>query len=246
VKPGTRRSRTIPLVIVSFYLGGIAGWWLHASRIGVRPPVVASEAPVDRVAPTSGIVEADPAARPAAPRNPRPAAPLSSDTPAASPSILAAEESSRSAVDALQHHNLRVPLDNVDIASMKGAFTQRRDGTRQHEAVDLLAPRNTPIHAVERGTIVKLFTSKAGGTTIYQFDPTERFCYYYAHLERYAPGLREGQYVSRGEVIGYVGTSGNAPPDTPHLHFAIFELTPEKHWWEGRAIDPYLVFAPQM
>jgi murein DD-endopeptidase MepM/ murein hydrolase activator NlpD len=106
----------------------------------------------------------------------------------------------------------------------------------------MLAPRNTPVHAVDNGTIAKLFKSKAGGLTIYQFDPSQRRCYYYAHLERYAEGLRDGQAVSHGDVIGYVGTSGNAPPNTPHLHFAVFELNADKHWWQGKAIDPYLVF----
>ena len=95
---------------------------------------------------------------------------------------------------------------------------------------------------MENGTIAKLFVSKAGGNTIYQFDPTGQFCYYYAHLERYADGVHEGQAVARGDVIGYVGTSGNAPPLVPHVHFAVYELGPERHWWQGRAIDPYLVF----
>ena len=92
------------------------------------------------------------------------------------------------------------------------------------------------------GSIAKLFTSKAGGLTIYQFDPAGRLCYYYAHLERYADGLKDGQTVSQGDVIGYVGTTGNAPANTPHLHFAVFELNADKHWWQGRAIDPYRVF----
>jgi murein DD-endopeptidase MepM/ murein hydrolase activator NlpD len=95
------------------------------------------------------------------------------------------------------------------------------------------------VRAVENGRIVKLFYSNAGGMTIYQFDPTEQYCYYYAHLERYADGLHEGDRVDKGRVIGYVGTSGNAPKDTPHLHFAVFKLTPEKHWWQGTPIDPY-------
>ena len=106
----------------------------------------------------------------------------------------------------------------------------------------MLAPRNTPVHAVENGTIAKLFTSKAGGLTIYQFDPDRRLCYYYAHLERYADGLNDGQTVSQGDVIGYVGTTGNAPANTPHLHFAVFELNADQHWWQGRPIDPYQVF----
>src|SRR5262249_26800341 len=102
---------------------------------------------------------------------------------------------------------------------------------------------DTPIHAVESGSIAKLFLSKAGGLTIYQFDPTGRFCYYYAHLQRYAEDLADGQDVAAGQVIGYVGTSGNAPPNTPHLHFAIFELTTARQWWKGRALDPYDVFS---
>jgi len=122
------------------------------------------------------------------------------------------------------------------------SFSDQRSGMRAHEALDILAPRNTPVKAVDDGTIARLFYSKAGGTTIYQFDPSEQFCYYYAHLERYAEGLREGQHVSQRDVLGFVGTSGNAPPGTPHLHFAVFELGEDGHWWQGRAIDPYLIF----
>ena len=146
--------------------------------------------------------------------------------------------------DALPPAPLRLPVDEADARAMKGQFGDRRDrGARGHEAVDILAPRNTPVHAVDDGTVAKLFFSKQGGITVYQFDPTERFCYYYAHLERYAPGLREQQKISRGEIIGYVGTTGNAPANTPHLHFAIFRLTPERHWWQGTPIDPWAVFS---
>ena len=90
--------------------------------------------------------------------------------------------------------------------------------------------------------MAKLFTSKAGGLTIYQFDRSRSVAYYYAHLQGYASGLVEGAKVSRGQVLGYVGSTGNASPAAPHLHFAIFVLGPEKHWWQGKAIDPYLVF----
>jgi murein DD-endopeptidase MepM/ murein hydrolase activator NlpD len=136
-----------------------------------------------------------------------------------------------------------MPIEGKTVESMKGGFEEtRNNGGRPHEAVDILAPRHTSIHAVQDGTIAKLFVSKAGGNTIYQFDPSGRLCYYYAHLERYADGLHEGQAVSQGDVIGYVGTSGNAPPGTPHLHFAVFELGPDRHWWQGKAIDPYLAF----
>ena len=139
--------------------------------------------------------------------------------------------------------DLRVPIDGADPASWIGEFAQRRDGgSRGHEAVDILSPRNTPVHAVTNGTIAKIFESKAGGHTVYQFDADRRLCYYYAHLERYADGLHEGQAVNQGDVIGYVGTSGNAPANTPHLHFAVYQLDGEKRWWKGTPIDPYLVF----
>jgi murein DD-endopeptidase MepM/ murein hydrolase activator NlpD len=142
----------------------------------------------------------------------------------------------------LQRSRLRFPIDGTSVESFKGGFAERRGGDRGHEAVDILSPRNTPVHAVENGTIAKLFFSKAGGITIYQFDPTGGLCYYYAHLEQYAEGLHEGQAVTQGDVIGYVGTSGNAPAGTPHLHFAVFELGPDRHWWQGKPIDPYLLF----
>ena len=93
--------------------------------------------------------------------------------------------------------------------------------------------------AAADGTVEKLFTSDAGGLTIYQFEPSGRYAYYYAHLDRYAAGLDEGDTLRRGQVIGYVGSTGNASEDAPHLHFAIFLLGPEKRWWEGTAINPY-------
>jgi murein DD-endopeptidase MepM/ murein hydrolase activator NlpD len=123
--------------------------------------------------------------------------------------------------------------------ALQDTFNETRGGDRRHEALDILAPRDTPVLAVDDGTIAKLFLSKPGGITIYQFDPTSTYAYYYAHLSRYAEGLEEHAAVARGQVIGYVGTTGNAPPETPHLHFAIFQLTEQKRWWQGTAIDPY-------
>jgi len=139
----------------------------------------------------------------------------------------------------LVRRELEIPVEGVKANQLANTFAEKRGGQRTHEALDILAPRNTPVKAVEDGTIARLFESKAGGTTVYQFDPTEQYCYYYAHLERYADGLKEGDHVKKGQVIGYVGTSGNAPKDTPHLHFAVFKLTSAKHWWEGTPINPY-------
>jgi len=157
------------------------------------------------------------------------------------PSSTTAQVSEASPVAELRERHLEIPVRGVVRGKLVDSFNDVRDGTRKHEAIDILAPRNTPILAVEDGTIARLFLSKAGGTTIYQFDPAIRYAYYYAHLERYADGLREGNHVQRGQVLGYVGTSGNAPANTPHLHFAIFRLTEKKEWWHGTPIDPYEV-----
>jgi murein DD-endopeptidase MepM/ murein hydrolase activator NlpD len=145
-------------------------------------------------------------------------------------------------IAALRDRHLTLPVQGVDRSDLVTSFSQKRGSDRLHEAIDILAPRGTPVLAVEDGSIAKLFHSQAGGLTVYQFDPTSSFAYYYAHLDSYASGLKEGDRVTRGQVLGYVGTSGNAPRDTPHLHFAIFRLTDKKQWWQGQAIDPYDVF----
>jgi peptidoglycan LD-endopeptidase LytH len=143
--------------------------------------------------------------------------------------------------DDLRRRDLLLPVQGVSREALRDSFDERRDSTRKHEAIDILAPRHTPVLAVEDGTIAKLFTSQAGGLTVYQFDPTSTYAYYYAHLEGYAKGLAERARVRRGQVIGYVGTSGNAPKGTPHLHFSIFKLTDKKRWWEGSALNPYAI-----
>ena len=132
-----------------------------------------------------------------------------------------------------------LPIAGLRLESMLDTFDKERGGGKPHGATDIMAPRGTPVFAVESGTIRKLFLSKPGGVTIYQFDSNNAYCYYYAHLDRYAVGITEGKRVQRGDLIGYVGSSGNADPDAPHLHFAILELGPDKHWWEGTAINPF-------
>jgi murein DD-endopeptidase MepM/ murein hydrolase activator NlpD len=146
---------------------------------------------------------------------------------------------------ALRSAGLLLPVQGVRPAQLHDTFSETRGGgTRPHEALDILAPRGTPVLAAVDGTVEKLFESVPGGHTIYEFDRTRTHAYYYAHLDRYAEGLAEGQALRRGDVIGYVGSTGNAAEDAPHLHFAIFVLGPEKKWWEGTAIDPFPLLAP--
>ena len=133
---------------------------------------------------------------------------------------------------------LLIPVAGVPASALRDTFLEGRPG-HPHEAIDIAATRGTPVLAADDGTLVKLFTSVRGGLTVYQFDPGRRHAYYYAHLDRYAAELKEGMALRRGEVIGYVGTTGNAPADAPHLHFAVFRLGPEKRWWKGEAINPY-------
>ena len=134
--------------------------------------------------------------------------------------------------------HLAIPVQGIGAEQLQPDFYDER-GQRGHEAIDIMAPRGQPVLAVEDGKIAKLFTSVRGGLTIYQFDPTEKYAYYYAHLDRYADGIASGDNIRRGQVIGYVGSTGNAGAAGPHLHFAIFLLGPEKLWWRGDALDPY-------
>jgi murein DD-endopeptidase MepM/ murein hydrolase activator NlpD len=133
---------------------------------------------------------------------------------------------------------LGLPVEGVPASALRDTFHEGRPG-HPHEALDIMAVRGTPVRAVDDGTLVKLFTSKPGGLTVYQFDPAGQLAYYYAHLDRYADGLHEGMALRRGDLLGYVGTTGNAPPDAPHLHFAVFRLGPEKQWWKGTVVNPY-------
>lgn len=134
--------------------------------------------------------------------------------------------------------DLSPPIQGLKLADLRDSFTEIHNG-HAHEAIDIPEPKGTPVHAVVSGTIRKLFLSKPGGNTIYEFDGSAEYSYYYAHLDRYASGLREGMHVNRGEVIAFVGSTGNADPGAPHLHFAIFKLGPEKQWWRGEAVNPY-------
>lgn len=178
-------------------------------------------------------------APPTAVEAPQPRRPPAS--PPASPPR--AEPSSGDPVTELLDRRLTVPVQGVGRSELMDTYQDPRSGDRTHQAIDIMAPRNRPVLAVDDGVIAKVFRSDLGGKTLYQFDGSGRYSFYYAHLERYARGIEEGDEVSRGQVIGYVGTSGNAPDDAPHLHFAIYRLNEDRRWWEGEPINPYPVLA---
>lgn len=142
----------------------------------------------------------------------------------------------------LAQRALEVPVVGIAPRTLSDHYDQSR-GSRRHEAIDILAPTGTPVVAVDDGRIAKLFTSKAGGLTIYQFDRNAQLAYYYAHLQRYADSVREGMEVKRGTLIGYVGATGNADDKAPHLHFAVFRLGSPPKWWQGEPVNPFPALA---
>ncbi|MBC7990747.1 MAG: peptidoglycan DD-metalloendopeptidase family protein [Luteimonas sp.] len=155
--------------------------------------------------------------------------PIAASPPAVSPTVVPTPNIA----------GLIVPVSGVAPSQLSDTFGDARGSERAHEALDIMAPTGTPVLAVADGSVEKLFDSKQGGLTIYQFEPSGRYAYYYAHLQSFAPGLAEKKAIRQGEVIGYVGSTGNASPAAPHLHFAIFVLGPERQWWKGTPINPY-------
>lgn len=181
--------------------------------------------PVPAPAPSPPVVESAPAALP-------PVQPQADAAPLPQP----AASGDGAALLAARHPI--IPVEGIAAQAVKDNYEQGR-GSRQHEAIDIMAARGTRVFAVDDGKLVKLFHSVPGGITAYQFDPQSRLAYYYAHLDRYADGLKEGMELKRGDLIGYVGSSGNASPEAPHLHFAVFVLGPERLWWKGEPVNPY-------
>jgi len=139
---------------------------------------------------------------------------------------------------------LAIPVAGIRAAQLSDTFTQARAGGRPHDAIDIMAARGTPVVAAAEGTVEKLFFSHGGGgITAYVRSVDGRWMYYYAHLDAYAPGLHEGQRIARGDPVGTVGSTGNASPAGPHLHFAINAMGPNDRWWQGRPINPYPLLA---
>jgi peptidoglycan LD-endopeptidase LytH len=235
--------------VVCTYLVLTRLWWPDvripealAQRVAMVPNAVPSASPAPTepqpfatpaLADTSSAASPSPSATPIEIQPaPLPAPSPSAEARAPEPPILTSD------LDRLRSRALVLPVAGIERKSLQDNFDDDRAG-RHHEAIDILASRGTAVIAVDDGKIEKLFTSVRGGLTVYQFDARGEYCYYYAHLDGYAPGLTQGKTVRKGDVIGFVGTTGNAPPQTPHLHFTIFRLGAEKRWWEGTAINAY-------
>jgi murein DD-endopeptidase MepM/ murein hydrolase activator NlpD len=131
-----------------------------------------------------------------------------------------------------------VPVDGVSVDKLTDSYEAQRDGgARRHGAIDIMAPRGTPVLAADDGKVLRMGFNALGGLTVYQVDAQQRFVYYYAHLDRYSSTLRDGVPVSRGEVIGYVGSTGNASATAPHLHFQVMLF--RERYWEGESVNPF-------
>ena len=163
-------------------------------------------------------------------------APLTRTTGSSFPAVTGAD------LAILRAHGLVIPAQGVKADKLVDSFDEIRGGTRRHEAIDILAPRGTPVLSADAGQVLKLHNSVAGGLSIYVADPSQRFIMLYAHLDRYRPGLAAGMAVRKGELLGYVGSTGNANPAAPHLHFAIARSDNMKEWWKGTPLNPFLVW----
>lgn len=154
------------------------------------------------------------------------------------------EAPSRDPGDELRARHLLIPVEGITAAQLRDTYSAARSGGRVHDAIDIHAPRGTPVLAVADGVIRKLHSGSRGGVSLYQIDNDGRTRYYYAHLDHYADGIAEGRPVRRGEIIGYVGDTGNAQPGDYHLHFSIAILDNPSRWWEGLNVNPYAVLTP--
>lgn len=179
-----------------------------------------STAPV--APPTAPAVPADSPMSAATDEPPPPAVPIPPPAPQA-------ETSAR----------LLVPVQGVRPDQLVDTYTAARSEGRRHDAIDVAAKRGTPVLATANGVVLKLFQSVRGGTTLYQLAPDRRTIYYYAHLDRYAPGMAEGRVLRQGDLIGYVGNTGNAGAGNDHLHFEISTTSDPARYWAGTPQNPY-------
>lgn len=222
--------------LLLFLLGGLVGANATYFLMTRSATSTAAVAVGTKSAPPPATGNALPAQAGEAESSPHDTAPL---LPPPVPNMRGTPIPTTSTPPATSSSDLLVPVQGIATSQLSDTFTDARSAGRSHDAIDIMAPAGTPVLAVADGHVEKLFTSNLGGLTIYEFNRDGTLAYYYAHLQRYADGLSEQQVIARGQVLGYVGSTGNANPEAPHLHFAIFVLGPEKQWWKGDAVNPY-------
>ena len=168
----------------------------------------------------------------------RPAATSSATEPSSASS--SASPSASADVDYLRSRQILVPVAGADMSKVYDTFNDSRDGgERVHRAIDILAPRGTPILSADDGHILRMSTNALGGISMYTVDPQNRIVYYYAHMDHYNDAMSPGRDIAKGDTLGYVGTTGNAPKNTPHLHFQVMRWPADGKYWNGEPIDPY-------
>jgi murein DD-endopeptidase MepM/ murein hydrolase activator NlpD len=235
------------LLVAALLFAGLAAlvWYLSAAY-GTRPvtplalpsPGASGEAlstPTPTPAPTATPSTTEtPAASPPSEATPTPAA----ATPQAE-SMRGGDSTRPSEPPAPAASALLIPVEGIRPEQLQDTFTDARSEGRRHDAIDIIAPRGTPVLAATEGRVLRLFQSEKGGITLYQLGQDEHTVYYYAHLDRYAEGMAEGRVLRRGETIAYVGDTGNATPGNYHLHFQVYRITDPKKFWTGENLNPY-------
>jgi len=159
--------------------------------------------------------------------------------PDATVAVVGGSGSSASDAAYLLSRRILVPVMGADMSKVEDSFYEARDGGRTHRAIDILAPRGTPILSADDGKILRMSTSELGGISMYTVDPDARLVYYYAHMDRYNDAMSPGREIVKGDTLGFVGTTGNAPKDTPHLHFQVMRWPADNKYWDGEPIDPF-------
>jgi len=147
----------------------------------------------------------------------------------------------REALKTAAEREIAIPVAGVRRSELRDSFHAPRSGGRQHLGIDIMAPDGTPVLAAAGGVIVKRDSSGLGGISLYERGLDGATVYFYAHLGRYAPAIKEGDLVRQGDVIAYVGHTGNASASAPHLHFGVYTVTDPNRWWHGRDLNPYLL-----
>jgi len=188
---------------------------------------------------TAPATAATPATKTARPAHHDTSADASATVPLATAAVLGS--SMEADVEYVHSRRLALPVAGIRPDQLSDSFDEPRDGSRRHRAIDILAPRGTPVLAADDGHVLRVSWNSAGGNTVYATDTDSRIVYYYAHLDHYHESIVAGMPISKGDTIGFVGTTGNAPKDIPHLHFQIMRMPHDGRYWNGEPINPFSI-----